>query len=126
MTLNEDELHKVYAAVKQSNIVFQLGHQNSKNESFKKAKEIIDKNILGKITLVEATTNRNTKGGAWIRHLDGDGNPKPGSEKTIDWKQWLGNTPKVPFSIERYYGWARYFAYDTVTHGPIIGLIFKF
>jgi len=62
MTLNEDELHEVYATVKKSDIVFQLGHQNSKNESFKKAKEIIDKNILGKITLVEATTNRNSKG----------------------------------------------------------------
>lgn len=119
MTLNEDELHKVYAAVKKSDIVFQLGHQNSKNESFKKAKEIIDKNVLGKITLVEATTNRNSKGGAWIRHLDGDGNRKPGSEKTIDWKQWLGNTPKVPFSIERYYGWARFFAYDTGLAGQL-------
>ena len=119
MTLNEDELHKVYAAVKKSNIVFQLGHQNSKNESFKKAKEIIDKNVLGKITLVEATTNRNSKGGAWIRHLDGDGNPKPGSAKTIDWNQWLGNTPKVPFSIERYYGWARFFAYDTGLAGQL-------
>ncbi len=119
MTLTEDELHEVYTTVKNSDVVFQLGHQNSKNESFKKAKEIIDKNILGKITLVEATTNRNSKGGAWIRHLDGDGNPKPGSAKSIDWDQWLGNTPKVPFSIERYYGWARYFAYDTGLAGQL-------
>ena len=32
MTLTEDELHKVYEAVKRSGVVFQLGHQNSKNE----------------------------------------------------------------------------------------------
>jgi len=119
MTLNEAELHKVYATVKKSNVVFQLGHQNSKNESFKKAKEIIDKNILGKITLIEATTNRNSRGGAWIRHLDGDGNPKPGSEKEIDWEQWLGDTPKVPFSLKRFYGWARFFAYDTGLAGQL-------
>lgn len=119
MTLTEEELHQVYAAVKKSGIVFQLGHQNSKNETFKKAKEIIDKNILGKVTLVETTTNRNSKAGAWIRHIDGNGNLKPGSLKTIDWKQWLGNTQKIPFSIERYYGWARWFAYDTGLAGQL-------
>ena len=119
MTLTEDELHKVYKAVKESNVVFQLGHQNSKNETFKKAREIVDKNILGKVTLIETTTNRNSKAGAWIRHLDSNGQLKPGSPETIDWNQWLGHTPKVPFSIERYYGWARFFAYDTGLAGQL-------
>lgn len=119
MTLTEEELHKVYATVKKSGVVFQLGHQNSKNVTFNKAKELIDKNILGKVTLIETTTNRNTKWGAWIRHLDANGKPKPGSPKTIDWEQWLGNTPKVPFSIERYYGWARWFTYDTGLAGQL-------
>lgn len=119
MNSNEDELNKVYNAVKNSKVVFQLGHQNSKNETFKKAKEIVDKNLLGKVTLVETTTNRNSKDGAWIRHLDSNGKPKPGSIETIDWEQWLGNTPKVPFSIERYYGWARFFAYDTGLAGQL-------
>ncbi len=119
MTLTENELYRVYDTVKESSVVFQLGHQNSKNETFKKAKEIIDKNIIGKVTLVETTTNRNSKGGAWIRHLDSDGNRKPGSPETIDWDQWLGDTAKVPFSIERYYGWARFFAYDTGLAGQL-------
>ncbi len=119
MTLTEDELHKVYSAVKKSGVVFQLGHQNSKNATVNKAQEIVDKNILGKVTLIETTTNRNTKWGAWIRHLDALGNPKPGSLNNIDWKQWLGNTPKVPFSIERFYGWARWFAYDTGLAGQL-------
>jgi len=119
MTLTEEELHRVYATVKKSGIVFQLGHQNSKNATFNKAKELVDKNILGKVTLIETTTNRNSKWGAWIRHLDANGKPKPGSLKTIDWKQWLGNTHKIPFSIERYYGWARWFAYDTGLAGQL-------
>lgn len=119
MTLTEVELNKVYETVKNSKIVFQLGHQNSKNETFKKAKEIIDKNLLGKVTLVETTTNRNSKEGAWIRHLDSSGKPKPGSPKTIDWDQWLGNTSKIPFSLERYYGWARWFSYDTGLAGQL-------
>ncbi len=119
MTMTEEELNNVYQAVKKSGVVFQLGHQNSKNETFKRAKEIIDKNILGKVTLIETSTNRNSKSGAWIRHLDGNGNPKPGTPDSIDWEQWLGSTPKVPFDLERYYGWPRWFAYDTGLAGQL-------
>ena len=119
LTLTEEELNEVYKTVKSSNVVFQLGHQNSKNETFKKAKQIIEKGILGKVTLVERTTNRNTKHGAWLRHLNDDGTFKPGSEDTIDWKQWLGKTKKVPFDLERYYGWPRWFTYDTGLSGQL-------
>ncbi|MCF6222122.1 MAG: Gfo/Idh/MocA family oxidoreductase [Flavobacteriaceae bacterium] len=119
MTLTEEEMHHVYAAVKKSGVVFQLGHQNSKNETFKKAKEIIKKNVLGKVTLIETTTNRNTPHGAWIRHFEKDGTLKPGDTSNIDWKQWLGATPYVPFSKERFYGWPRWFAYDTGLAGQL-------
>jgi predicted dehydrogenase len=49
-----------------------------------------------------------------------NGRKKPGSPETIDWEQWLGNTPKVPFSLDRYYGWARYFTYDTGLAGQLL------
>jgi predicted dehydrogenase len=112
VALEEDELNGLYNTVKNSKIVFQLGHQITQNVVFQQAKEIVKKDILGKITLVETTTNRNTAEGAWIRHLDANGNPKPGDEKTIDWKQWLGTRPYVPFSVDRYYSWVKWFAYD--------------
>jgi predicted dehydrogenase len=108
----EEQMNEVYNAVKGSKIVYQLGHQVPQAVVFKQAKEIIKKEILGKLTLVESTTNRNTADGAWIRHLDKDGKSKPGDEKTIDWEQWLGHAPKIPFNIERYYNWTKYFDYD--------------
>jgi len=111
-THSMDELYEVYDVIKNSKIVYQLGHQITQSAVFQQAKEIIKKDILGKITLIETTTNRNTADGAWIRHLDANGNPKPGDEKSIDWNQWLGKTPKVPFSLDRYYNWTKYFAYD--------------
>lgn len=110
--LHEDELNKLYTSVKNSNCVYQMGHQITQSTVFRQAKEIIKRNILGKITLIETTTNRNTPEGAWIRHLDANGNPRPGDEKNIDWRQWLGNTPYVPFSIERFYSWTKWFDYD--------------
>jgi predicted dehydrogenase len=108
----EDQLNEVYSAVRGSKIVYQLGHQVPQSVIFQQAKDIIKKDILGKITLVETTTNRNTSDGAWIRHLDKNGNPKPGDEKSIDWEQWIGPAPKAPFSIDRYYNWTKFFDYD--------------
>lgn len=117
--VTEEELFEVYGAVKESDRVFQLGHQISHNAVFQQAKEIVQKDILGKISLIETTTNRNSADGAWIRHLDDKGNPKPGDLKTIDWDQWLGNRPKVPFSIDRFYNWTKFFAYDTGLLGQL-------
>lgn len=115
----EAELNEVYQAVKNSDRVFQLGHQITQNIVFQQAKEIIKKDILGKITLIETTVNRNTAEGAWIRHLDKQGKLKPGDLSTIDWDQWLGNSPKVPFSVDRFYNWTKFFAYDTGMLGQL-------
>lgn len=115
----EEELNELYQVVKNSNITFQLGHQITQSVVFQQAKEIVRKNLLGKITLIETTSNRNSKNGAWIRHLDASGNPKPGSERTIDWQQWLGSAPQVPFSLDRFYNWTKWFDYDTGLIGQL-------
>jgi predicted dehydrogenase len=120
MTRTEDEVYKVVDAVKNANVVFQLGHQYNQSSSYTKAKEIIDKKILGKINLIETTSNRNTSDGAWIRHLDKDGNPKPGDDKTIDWDLWLGSSPKVPFSSDRFYNWTKWWDYATGLSGQLL------
>ena len=41
------------------NVVFQLGHQNRQVEAHMKAREVVEAGILGPVTLVETTTNRN-------------------------------------------------------------------
>jgi predicted dehydrogenase len=108
----EKELYELYDTIKNSKVVYQLGHQLPQSAIFQQAKEIIDKNILGKICLIETTTNRNNASGAWIRDRDSEGKLKPGDEKSIDWAQWLGDAPKVPFSLDRYYNWTKFFDYD--------------
>jgi len=115
----EEEIYSTYDAVKNSEMVFQLGHQYPQTAAFQVAQEILRRKWLGKISHVETTSNRNSPNGAWIRHVDENGNFKPGDSSSIDWKQWLGKAPEVPFSIRRYYSWARYFDYDTGLFGQL-------
>ena len=115
----EDEIQPLYETIKESGVVYQLGHQIPQNAVFQQAKEIIRREMLGNISQVETTTNRNTPSGAWIRHVTGSGKAKPGDSSSIDWKQWLGKAPDIPFSIRRYYSWARYSEYDTGLFGQL-------
>jgi predicted dehydrogenase len=107
LTRTIDEVYQVRDALKDNPVVFQYGHQNRQQESYNIAKQIIDKDILGNITLVKTHTNRNTPRGAWVRHL----NKKIDSDK-IDWKQWLGNAPETELTPSRFYGWQKFFEYS--------------
>lgn len=120
MTRTEEEVFRVEEAVKKNHSVFQLGHQYPQNANHAKAREVIQKELLGKITLIETTSNRNSKHGAWVRHLDSQGNPNPGDSSSIDWPQWLGNSPPVPFSIDRFYNWTKWWDYATGLSGQLM------
>ncbi|HXF95702.1 MAG TPA: Gfo/Idh/MocA family oxidoreductase, partial [Gemmatimonadales bacterium] len=101
MTRTEGEAQAMYDAVKRSGIVFQLGHQNRQSESHRKAREVIQADIPGKITLVEATTNRNSPWGAWVWDIHPEGSPR-----TIDWEHFQETAARrVPFSLERFFRW---------------------
>lgn len=115
----EEEVFQIEAVVKNSDRVFQLGHQLTHSPIFKRAKDLVDQNILGPVSLIETTTNRNTSSGAWNRQLNYDGSLKPGGPDTIDWEQWLGTSPKVPFSLDRYYGWTKWFDYGNGPWGQL-------
>ncbi|MGD9344256.1 MAG: Gfo/Idh/MocA family oxidoreductase [Candidatus Aminicenantes bacterium] len=115
MTRTEEEVYALTDAVKRSGMVFQLGHQNPQQETFWRAKQIVDKNILGKITLVETTTNRNSPNGAWVYSIHKDASPQ-----TIDWEQFQGPAPhKVPFNLERFFRWRCWYDYGTGLSGDL-------
>lgn len=115
MTRTEDEAHALVEAVKNSRIVFQLGHQNRQLESHEKAREIVEKEILGPINLVECTTNRNDPVGAWVYEIHEDASPA-----TIDWDQFQEPAgTHVPFSAERFFRWRCWFDYATGLSGDL-------
>lgn len=116
MTRTEEETLPMVEAVKQSGIKFQLGHQNRQLESHEKAREVYEKGILGPVTLIETTTNRNSPWGAWVWDIHEDGNPD-----TIDWAQFQEHAGSdVPFSLERFFRWRCWFDYGTGLAGDLL------
>ncbi|MGD2035205.1 MAG: Gfo/Idh/MocA family oxidoreductase [Bacteroidales bacterium] len=114
MTRTVEEAFQLREAVKNSGIILQLGHQGRQTASHKKAREIIEKDIIGKISLIEICTNRNDPNGAWVYDIDPEASPK-----TIDWKQFIGPTSWHPFSLERFFRWRCWWDYGTGLSGDL-------
>jgi len=115
MTNRLDEIYTLSETVKKTGIIFQLGHQGRQEVSYQKAREAVTNGILGKISLVEITTNRNDPNGAWVYDIHPEGN-----EKTIDWQQFLGNAPQIPFNKEHFFRWRCWWAYATGLAGDLL------
>jgi predicted dehydrogenase len=116
MTRTPEEVWPMADAVRGSGIVFQLGHQNRQMESHEKARQVVEKDILGPITLVETTTNRNTPWGAWVWDIPEDAGPR-----NIDWELFQQPAPnKVPFSLERFFRWRCWYDYGTGLAGDLL------
>ena len=111
-----DEVYAMRDAIKKSGVVFQLGHQGRQTESYIKAKEAVDKNLLGKINMVEVCTNRNSPNGAWVYDINPDAN-----ERTVDWTQFEEPCEvKHPWSPERFFRWRCWWDYGTGLSGDLL------
>lgn len=115
MTRTEQEARDLHDAVKRTGIVFQLGHQNRQLESHEKARQIVQKDLLGPVNLVETTTNRNSPGGAWVYDI-----PEEAGPHNIDWALFQEAAPSdARFSLERFFRWRCWFDYGTGLSGDL-------
>ncbi len=89
--------------------IVQVGSQYTSYDHFHKARKAIEDGLIGKVVWATAGYGRNAnkEGGEWNYKIDADA-----SEKNIDWKAFLGNAPKRPFSAERYFRWRKYWDYS--------------
>src|SRR5512133_65463 len=109
------ETYELVKTIKESGVVFQLGHQGRQTEAYTKAKEAIEKNVLGKVNLIEVCTNRNDPNGAWVYDIHPQANPQ-----TIDWAQFIGPAPAHEFSLERFFRWRCWWDYSTGLNGDLL------
>ncbi|MDF1574322.1 MAG: Gfo/Idh/MocA family oxidoreductase [Bacteroidales bacterium] len=115
-SLTMDETYAIRDTVKSSGITYQLGHQGRQTESYLKAKEAIDKKLIGKINLIEVCTNRNSANGAWVYDIHPDANPN-----TVDWAQFEEPCEvKHPWSPERFFRWRCWWDYGTGLSGDLL------
>lgn len=115
MTHNLAETLELYNVAKSSSKIFAVGHQHRQTLSFITAQDVIKKNILGHISMVQANTNRNSDNGAWQYDIHEKANPM-----TIDWQQFLGNAPQIPFNKEHFFRWRKWWAYGSGLTGDLL------
>ena len=107
MTYRVDEGNEIVDAVIKSGRIYQVGSQGMSSATERKAKELIESGALGQVTLIRATYNRNSAGGAWLYPIPPDASPD-----TVRFDQFLGPAPKHPFSLERFFRWRCYQDYS--------------
>jgi len=109
------ETYALKKAVEETGIVFQLGHQHRQTQSFVTAREIVNKNVLGHINLIQANTNRNDDNGAWQYNMQ-----EEFPETSIDWKQYIGEYKGLPFNRELFFRWRKYWKFGSGLTGDLL------
>ena len=137
MTWTVPETYMVRQAVRDTGIIFQLGHQGRQTASYQKAEEIIKNDLLGHVNLIQVCTNRNTPNGAWVYPIIDNSGPQ-----SIDWKQFEGDPARISeyndymnsyrlerymgpeerekFSLERFFRWRCWWDYSTGLSGDLL------
>ena len=108
MTYTVDEAREIADAVKATGRVLQVGSQYTSMDHFWKAKKAIADGLIGEVMWASGGFGRNrNQRGEWNYAIDPEA-----TEKTLDWKQFIGSAPKRAFDPERYFRWRKYWDYS--------------
>jgi predicted dehydrogenase len=87
--------------------VVQIGNQGNSNPLWRRLAELVQKGVIGKPQLVNVGYYRL---GDWGERMNiPDPNAKPGDD--LDWEAFLGDAPKVAFTVDRFFSWRKYLDY---------------
>jgi len=111
MARNMKELLRAVDAVKEANIVVQVGTQIRSLSTSTACHELWKSGLLGKASRIEQC--RNGEKPYWYHYI------KDIKKEDVEWSEFLGNAPKHPFDVSRYSGWYGYLDY---TDGPVTNL----
>lgn len=96
-----DEGFAMIEAVKRTKRIVQVGTQRRSFDLFLDAKKIYDSKACGDVKLVSSW---------WYNHQFGLNNRQ--IEGTLDWKQWLGSSPKRDVDAQRFFNWYYFWDYS--------------
>ncbi len=120
-----EEAKRMRDALKQSRVVFQLGHQARQATCALQAKEIIAQGLLGPVTLVRTGRFKSLEpehpNWRWYGYYDQWNRPDPAQVlKDVNWDLWLGSAPKIPWNERHFWHWRCYYAYGTGYAGDLL------
>src|SRR5919106_1296352 len=108
MTYTLDEAREIAEAVQAGGRILQVGSQYTSMDHFWKAKKAIQDGLLGEVVWASGGFGRNrNQRGEWNYAID-----REATDKTLDWKAFLGPAPKRAFDPERYFRWRKYWDYS--------------
>ncbi|MCY4170624.1 MAG: Gfo/Idh/MocA family oxidoreductase [Bacteroidetes bacterium] len=107
LTYSIEEGEGIIQAQRNNNLAVQVGSPGPNSILVQKARQMIQEGKLGQVTMIRASTNRNTASGAWIYPIPPDASPA-----TVDWDLFLGSAPKLPYNPERFFRWRCYKDYS--------------
>lgn len=112
-------------ALRQSKVVFQLGHQARQAACAAQAKELLARGVLGPVTLVRTGRFKSLDPAhpnwRWYGYYDQWNRPDPEKvRKAVDWERWLGPAPRIPWNERHFWHWRCYYAYGTGYAGDLL------
>jgi predicted dehydrogenase len=89
--------------------ICQVGTQNRSSTLYKRAKELVDKGMIGDVHFVRAFWYRNSAPNdpAWRYVI-----PPEATPQNTDWNRFLGTAPKHAWDPQRYFQWRLYWDYS--------------
>ncbi len=111
-----DLSRQFYEETYQLKRIVQVGNQGNSSPAWQKVRELVQGGAVGRVQLVNAGFFRY---GDWGERMPiADPEAQPGPE--LDWEAFLGDAPKVPFTVQRFFSWRKYLDY---AGGPCTDLL---
>lgn len=114
MVQNFDEGQAIIKTQKQTGSICQVGSQGMASLGNEKAKQLYEDGAIGELVMLDMYNDRYSAEGAWQYPIPPDANPN-----TIDFDTFLGNAPKTPYDLKRFFRWRNYQDYGTGVAGDL-------
>ena len=114
MVQNFTEGHEIIKVFNKTKSICQIGSQSMSSLGNQKAKELYEDGAIGDLIMLNMYNDRYSAEGAWQYPIPPDANPD-----TIDFDFFLGDAPKVPYDLKRFFRWRNYQDYGTGVPGDM-------
>lgn len=107
-----EEVKQLRDAVKSTGRVMQIGSQTTSADQWWKARKALADGMLGAQIMSQGSYHRNSVEGEWNWTIDKEAGPDAKGDDYIDWKTWLGASPKRAYDADRFFRFRKYWDYS--------------